>query len=143
MTQRKVLCTFKCFFKLLTFYFVLGYSQLTTDAGIVSGEQQRDSAIHIHESILPQTPFPSRLANSIDVFIHLQQTLLLPSKAFPHGGDTDNTQTIPQVRDYTEISTPKEKYCKYEKMQHSHVELGQQDREDALEDEQFKLRFEG
>ena len=27
---------------------------------IVSGEQQKDSAIHIHVSILPQTPFPSR-----------------------------------------------------------------------------------
>jgi len=121
----------------------LGYSRLTTNAGIVSGEQQKDSAIHTHESILPQTPFPSRLAHSIDVFIHLKQTLLLPSKAFPHGGNTDNTQTIPQVRDYKEISTPKEKHCKYEKMQHSHAELGQQVREDALEDEQFKLRFEG
>ena len=28
---------------------------------IVSGGQQRDSAIHIHVSTLPQTPFPSRL----------------------------------------------------------------------------------
>ena len=27
---------------------------------IVSGEQQRDSAIHMHVSILPQTPLPSR-----------------------------------------------------------------------------------
>jgi len=27
---------------------------------IVSGEQQKDSAIHIHVSILPQTPLPSR-----------------------------------------------------------------------------------
>ena len=29
---------------------------------IASGEQQRDSAIHTHASILPQTPLPSRLA---------------------------------------------------------------------------------
>ena len=28
---------------------------------IVSGEQRRDSAIHMHVSVLPQTPFPSRL----------------------------------------------------------------------------------
>ena len=28
---------------------------------IVSGRQQRDSAIYIHVSILPQTPLPSRL----------------------------------------------------------------------------------
>ena len=28
---------------------------------IVSSEQQRDSAIHIYVSILPQTPLPSRL----------------------------------------------------------------------------------
>ena len=33
---------------------------------IVSGRQQRDSAIHIHVSILPQTPFPSRLPHSIE-----------------------------------------------------------------------------
>ena len=32
---------------------------------IVSGEQGRDSAIHIHASILPQVPFPSRLPHNI------------------------------------------------------------------------------
>ena len=32
----------------------------------VSGEQQRDSAIHMHVSILPQTPLPSRLPHSIE-----------------------------------------------------------------------------
>ena len=31
-----------------TFYFVLGYNQLTNNVVIVSGEQQRDSAMHIH-----------------------------------------------------------------------------------------------
>ena len=29
-------------------------------------EQPRDSAIHIHVSILPQTPFPSRLPHNIE-----------------------------------------------------------------------------
>ena len=33
---------------------------------IVSVEQQRDSAIHIHVSILPQTPLPSRLPHGIE-----------------------------------------------------------------------------
>ena len=32
----------------LTFYFVLGYSLLTSNVVIVSGEQQRDPAKHIH-----------------------------------------------------------------------------------------------
>ena len=33
---------------------------------VISGEQQRDSAIHIHASILPQTPLPSRLLDNIE-----------------------------------------------------------------------------
>jgi len=33
---------------------------------IVSGGQQRDSAIHSHVSILPQTPLPSRLPHNIE-----------------------------------------------------------------------------
>ena len=33
---------------------------------IVSGAQQSDSAIHIHVSILPQTPLPSRLPHNIE-----------------------------------------------------------------------------
>jgi len=33
---------------------------------MVSGGQQRDSAIHIHGSILPQTPLPSRLPHDIE-----------------------------------------------------------------------------
>ena len=43
------------------FNFVLGYSRLTNNAVIISGELQRDSAMHVHASILPQTPLPSRL----------------------------------------------------------------------------------
>ena len=45
-----------CFFS-QTFYFVLGYSELTNNAVKDSGAQQRDSAIHTHISIL-QTPLP-------------------------------------------------------------------------------------
>ena len=33
---------------------------------IISGEQQRDSAIHIHASILPQTPLPPRLPHNTE-----------------------------------------------------------------------------
>ena len=33
---------------------------------IVSGAQESDSAIHIHVSILPQTPLPSRLPLNIE-----------------------------------------------------------------------------
>ena len=33
---------------------------------IVSGEQQRDSAIHISVSILPQTPLPSGLLYNVE-----------------------------------------------------------------------------
>ena len=32
----------------------------------ISGEQQRDSAIHIHVSLLPQTPLTSQLPHNID-----------------------------------------------------------------------------
>ena len=42
----------------LTFYFVLGCSQLTNKIVIVSGKQRRDSATHTHVPILPQTPLP-------------------------------------------------------------------------------------
>ena len=48
-----------CF--VLTFYSILEYSRLTT-----SGVQQRDSAIHIHVSVLPQTPLPCRLPWNIE-----------------------------------------------------------------------------
>ena len=34
--------------------------------GAISGGQQKDSAIHIHVSIFPQTPFPSRLPHNIE-----------------------------------------------------------------------------
>ena len=40
-------------------------SWLTNNVVTVSGEQQRDSATHIHVSILPQTPLPYRLPHNI------------------------------------------------------------------------------
>ena len=40
--------------------------QLINNIVIVSGGQQRDSAIHIHVSILSQTPLPSRLPHNIE-----------------------------------------------------------------------------
>ena len=49
----------------LTFYSTLECSRLTMLVR-VSGGQQRDSAIHIHVSILPQTPLPSRLPHSTE-----------------------------------------------------------------------------
>ena len=48
-----------------TFYFVLGYSELTKNV-IVTDEQQRDSVIHVHVSILPQTPLPSKLPHKFE-----------------------------------------------------------------------------
>ena len=53
---------FLIFFK---FLFLLGYSWLTNSVVIVSGEQQKDSATHIHVSILLQTLLPSKLPPSI------------------------------------------------------------------------------
>ena len=42
------------------------WSDLERDVVFVSGGQQRDSAIHIHVSILSQTPLPSRLPHNIE-----------------------------------------------------------------------------
>ena len=52
---------------LRTFYFISEYSQLTMlIVVIVLGRQQRDSAKHIHVSILSQTPLTSRLSYNIE-----------------------------------------------------------------------------
>ena len=40
--------------------------QLINNFVIVSGGQQRDSAVHIHVSILAQTPLPSRLPHNVE-----------------------------------------------------------------------------
>ena len=50
---------------LKTFYFVLGVYPIN-NVVIVSGKQRRDSAIHVHVSVLLQTPLPSKLPHSIE-----------------------------------------------------------------------------
>ena len=65
----KTACKFslKIFFNKLkkkNIYFILNYSLLTVV--IVSGEQQRDSAMCRHVSILPLTPIPSKLPHDIE-----------------------------------------------------------------------------
>ena len=61
---RKLFSFFKK--KFITFYFVLRCSWLTNNVMIVAGEQRRDSVIHIHVSLLPQTPLPSSLVHNIE-----------------------------------------------------------------------------
>ena len=53
---------FDCFSR---FLFCIG-AQLINNAVVVSGEQQRDSTIHTHVSILPQTPLLSRLPHNTE-----------------------------------------------------------------------------
>ena len=52
------------FFFILNFLF--GIWVLPINNAVILGEQRRDSAIHIHVSILPQTPLPSRLPHNIE-----------------------------------------------------------------------------
>ena len=52
-------------FFFFTFLFYIGV-QLINNVEIISGGQQSDSAIHIHVSVLPQTPLPSRLPHNIE-----------------------------------------------------------------------------
>ena len=52
------------FILFLNFLFCIGAEPINSVV-IVSGGQQRDSAIHIQVSILPQTPLPSRLPRTI------------------------------------------------------------------------------
>ena len=47
-----------------TFLFCIGVL-LINNVMVVSGEQQKDSAVHIHTAVLPQTPHPSRLPHNI------------------------------------------------------------------------------
>ena len=42
------------------------HTQQMNNAVIIAGDQQRDSAIHRHVSILPQTPLPSRLPHNVE-----------------------------------------------------------------------------
>ena len=51
------------FFNFLDFIL---YCVIAVNIVIVSGEQRRNSAMHIHVSILPQTPLPTRLLHNIE-----------------------------------------------------------------------------
>jgi len=53
------------FFIFLNFYFFIEV-YLINNAVIISRGHRRDSAVHIHISILPQTPLPSRLSQNIE-----------------------------------------------------------------------------
>ena len=66
-----------CHLGACTYFFVFNFNFLTPKTCctgvwpinkivIFSSEQQRDSAIHIHVSVLPQTPFISRLPHNIE-----------------------------------------------------------------------------
>ena len=54
-----------CNFFLLNFQFHIEVYPIN-NVVIVSGRLQKDSAIHIHVSFLPQTPLPSRLPDNIE-----------------------------------------------------------------------------
>ena len=57
---------FSVFFVCLFVYFLFCIGVMViNNVVIASGEQRRDSAIHIHVSILPQTLLPSRLPHNI------------------------------------------------------------------------------
>ena len=58
------------FFNFLDFIL---YCVIAVNIVIVSGEQRRNSTMHIHISILPQTPLPTSLLHIIEqssIFIH-------------------------------------------------------------------------
>ena len=51
---------------LKTFLFCIGVELIANNVVIVSGEQWRDSAIHIHVSIFLPNPLPSRLPDNME-----------------------------------------------------------------------------
>ena len=46
--------------------FILSWGIAISDVVVVSGEQQRDSAMHVHAFMLLQTPLPFRLAHNTE-----------------------------------------------------------------------------
>ena len=63
MLNHIIFFTLKVLFKFSSFFNFLFYKRvwLIINAVIISGIQQNDSATHIYISILPQTPFPSKV----------------------------------------------------------------------------------
>ena len=73
---------FSFFFFLTSKAFCIGVYPIN-NVVIVSGKQWRDSAIHIHVSILPQTPLPSRLTHNTEqssMCCHRRFLLVIHSK---------------------------------------------------------------
>ena len=83
-----------------TFYFVLMYSQLPSNVVVVSSEQQRDSAIHIHVSILPKTSLPSRLPHNTELssMLYNRSLLVIHFKYSSVSMSIPNSLTIPSPR---------------------------------------------
>ena len=48
------------------FNFLISYLSMANNVVIVSSAEQRDSAIHMYLSILPQTTLPSRLPHNTE-----------------------------------------------------------------------------
>ena len=70
---------------------------------IVSSEQQRDSTIHVHVSILPQIPLPSRLPHNIE-----QSSMRY--RGFPGGSDgKESTCNMVDPRSIPKLGRPLEK----------------------------------
>ena len=77
---------------ILNFLFCIGVS-LINNVVIVSGEQWRDLAIHVHGSILFQIPLPSRLAEFH--VLHSRSLLVIHSKYSSVYMPIPNSPTIP------------------------------------------------
>ena len=66
---------------------------------IVSGRQQRDSALYIQISILPQTPLPSRLPYGAEAHVlHSESLLVAHFKYSSVYLTTPNSLTIPSTQ---------------------------------------------
>jgi len=79
------------YFAFLNFLFYIGEYPAKTVV-TVSGGEQRDSAIQIHVSILPQTPLPSRLP-------HNTEQSSLSYKGFPGGSVAKNPPAMKQLQE--------------------------------------------
>ena len=89
-----------------TFYFVLMYSQLPSNVVVVSSEQQRDSAIHIHVSILPKTSLPSRLSHNTEPssMLYNRSLLVIHFKYSSVSMSIPNSLTVPSPSSFPLIT---------------------------------------
>ena len=89
----------------LTFYFVLEYSQLISQLNFVSGGQQRDSAIHIPVSILPQTPLPCSCHMILSRVPCVKLQILCYTHSHTHSQTPQNKQTHRETYTQTYLGT--------------------------------------